>query len=93
LLWIGLSTKFDSIIMRLNNQHPPGFVEWLQLTLARTVDLTIASAFIPASGVLIWFAVAFVSYKAMIRARTGAQPMGRFSMPRWTLSASTTGTC
>ena len=77
LLWIGLSTKFDSIIMRLNNQHPPGFVEWLQLTLARTVDLTIASAFIPASGVLIWFAVAFVSYKSMIRARTGAQPIIR----------------
>ena len=77
LLWIGLSTKFESIIIRLNNQHPPGFVEWLQLTLARTVDLTVASAFIPASGVLIWFAVAFVSYKSMIRARTGAQPIIR----------------
>ena len=77
LLWIGLSTKFESIIIRLNNQHPPGFVEWLQLTLARTVDLTVASAFIPASGVLIWFAVAFVSYKSMISARTGAQPIIR----------------
>src|SRR6267154_1614224 len=77
LLWIGLSTKFESIIIRLNNQHPPGFVEWLQLTLARTVDLTVAYAFIPASGVLIWFAVAFVTYKSMIRARTGAQPIIR----------------
>src|SRR5882757_3077956 len=77
LLWTGLSTKFESIIIRLNNQHPPAFVEWLQLTLARTVDLTVAYAFIPASGVLIWFAVAFVSYKSMIRARTGAQPIIR----------------
>jgi len=77
LLWIGLSTKFESIIIRLNNQHPPGFVEWLQLTLARTVDLTVTSAFVPAGAVLIWFAVAFVSYKSMISARTGAQPIIR----------------
>src|SRR5579864_4583382 len=27
LIWIGLSTKFDPIIMRLANQHPPTFAE------------------------------------------------------------------
>jgi heat shock protein HtpX len=77
LLWMGLTTKFDPIIMRLANQHPPTFVESLPLLLARTVDLTLAYAFIPTSVVLIWFVVAFVSHKAMIRARTGAQPVIR----------------
>src|SRR5262249_34959695 len=77
LLWIGLSTKFEPIVMRLANRHPPAFVESLQLTLSRTVDLAIAYAFIPTSIVLIWFVVAFVSHKTMIRARTGARPIIR----------------
>jgi heat shock protein HtpX len=77
LIWIGLSTKFDPIIMRLANQHPPTFEESLQLMLTRTVDLTLAYAFIPASVVLIWFVAAFLSHKAMIRAGTGAQPIIR----------------
>jgi heat shock protein HtpX len=77
LLWIGLSTKFDPIIMRLANQHPPTFAESWQLILARTVDLTLAYAFIPAGGVLIWFVAAFFSHKAMIRAGTDARPIMR----------------
>jgi heat shock protein HtpX len=63
--------------MRLANQHPPTFAESWQLSLARTVDLTIAYAFIPASAVVIWFVAAFLSHKAMIRAGTGAQPIIR----------------
>jgi heat shock protein HtpX len=77
LLWIGLSTKFDPIIMRLANQHLPTFAESLQLMLTRAVDLTLAYAFIPASVVLIWFVAAFLSHQAMIRAGTGAQPIIR----------------
>jgi heat shock protein HtpX len=77
LLWIGLSTKFDPIIMRLANQPPPTFAESWQLTLARTVDLTLAYAYIPAGGVVIWFVAAFFSHKAMIRKSTDARPIIR----------------
>src|SRR5262249_40321658 len=77
LLWIGLTTKYEPIIMRLDNQHPPAFAQSWQLLLARTVDLTLAYAVIPAGGVLIWFVVAFFFHKAMIRAGTGARPIIR----------------
>jgi heat shock protein HtpX len=77
LLWMGLTTKFDPIIMRLANQHPPTLVESWQLLFARTVDLTLAYAVIPTGVVLIWFVAAFFSHKAMIRAGTKAQPIIR----------------
>src|SRR5215468_5893654 len=37
LLWIGITTKYEPIIMRLDNLHPP--TQSWQLLLARTVDL------------------------------------------------------
>jgi heat shock protein HtpX len=76
LIWIGLSTKFEPIIMRLANQHPTLVQTW-ELILARTVDVTLAYAFIPVGGVLVWFAFAFLSHRAMIRAATGARPIVR----------------
>jgi heat shock protein HtpX len=76
LLWIGLSTKFEPIIMRLANQHPT-FVQTWELILARTFHVTLAYAFIPVGGVLFWFVAAFFSHQAMIRAATGARPIVR----------------
>ena len=76
LLWIGLSTKFQPIIMRLAGQHPT-FEQLWQLTLARTVELSLSYAFVPICLVPVWFAVAFLSHRAIIRAATGAQRITR----------------
>ena len=76
LVWIGLSTKFEPIIMRLAGHHPT-LVQLWQLTLTRAVDFAFAYAFVPAGAVLIWFVTAFFSHKAMIRAGTGARPIVR----------------
>ncbi len=76
LLWIGISTKFQPIIMKLANQKPT-FTGLLELTLTRTVDCALHYAAIPIAVVLVWFAIAFVYHKTLIRAGTGARPIVR----------------
>jgi heat shock protein HtpX len=75
-VWIGLSTRFEPIIMRLANRKPTLAGLW-QLTLARTVELALGYAFLPLAVVIIWFAVAHVFHKRMIRAGTGARRVVR----------------
>jgi heat shock protein HtpX len=75
-VWIGLSTKFEPIIMRLANRKPTLAGLW-ELTLTRTVDLALGYAFLPIGMVIIWFAVAYAFHKSMIRAGTGARPISR----------------
>jgi heat shock protein HtpX len=81
LIWIGLNMRFEPIIMRLAGQHPLTLFESWQLMLSRSVDLTLAYAFVPAGVVLIWFVAAFFCHKAMIRAGTGARPIIRLLEP------------
>jgi len=76
LIWTGLSTKFEPIVLRLGN-HQPTFTQLWHLTLARSIECTLRYAFIPIAVVLTWFAIAFASHKAMIRAGTGARPIVR----------------
>src|SRR5690242_395476 len=75
-VWIGLSTRFEPIIMRLTNRKPTLSGLW-ELTLARTVDLALGYAFLPLGAVIVWFAVAYALNKRMIRAGTGARPAVR----------------
>jgi heat shock protein HtpX len=75
-VWIGLSTRFEPIIMRLANRKPTLAGLW-ELTLTRTVDLALSYAFLPLGVVIVWFAVAYAFNKRMIRAGTGARPIVR----------------
>jgi heat shock protein HtpX len=76
LVWVGLSTKFEPIILRLGN-HQPTLAQLWHPTLVRGVDCALRYAFIPFVAVVTWFATAFVTHKAMIRAGTGAKPIVR----------------
>jgi heat shock protein HtpX len=78
-LWVGLSTKFDPIIYRLahNTRYEPSYAQLLSLALRASVGLALHYAFVPIAVVVTWFAVAFASHKAMIRAGTGAKPIVR----------------
>ena len=75
-VWIGLTMRFEPIIMRLANRKPTLVGLW-ELTLIRTVDLALGYAVLPVGVVMIWFAVAYAFHKRMIRAGTGAQPIVR----------------
>jgi heat shock protein HtpX len=75
-VWIGLSTKFEPIIMRLANRKPTFAGLW-ELTLTRTLDVALGYAFLPVGMVIIWFAIAYAFHKSMIRAGTGARPVSR----------------
>ncbi len=79
LVWVGLGAKFDPIIYRLanNTQYQPSFAQLLSLVLRASADLTLRYAFVPIAIVVTWFAIAFASHKAMIRAGTGAKPIVR----------------
>lgn len=76
LVWTGLSTRFEPIIMRLDNRKPTFAGLW-ELTLTRSVDLALACAAVPMIVVLVWFAIAYVFRKPMLQAGTGARPVGR----------------
>jgi heat shock protein HtpX len=75
-VWVGLSTRFEPIIMRLANRKPTLAGLW-ELTLTRTVDLALGYWVVPLIIVLVWFGVAYVFHKRMIRAGTGARPIVR----------------
>ena len=77
LVWAGLNAKFDSIIFKLAHNHQPTLTQLLDLVLSRTVDWALRYAFVPVAIVATWFAIAFASHKAMIRAGTGARPIVR----------------
>jgi heat shock protein HtpX len=79
LVWVGLSTKFDPIIYRLahNTQYQPSYAQLLTLVLRASAELALRYAFVPIAVVATWFAIAFASHKAMIRAGTGAKPIVR----------------
>jgi heat shock protein HtpX len=77
LIWTGLGAKFEPIIFRLAHHHQPTFAHLVSLVLSRTVDCALRYAFVPVVVVVTWFAIAFASHKAMIRAGTGARPIVR----------------
>ncbi len=79
LVWVGLGAKFEPIIYRLahNTQYQPTFAQLAMLALHAAVDLALRYAFVPIAIVVTWFAIAFASHKAMIRAGTGAKPIMR----------------
>jgi heat shock protein HtpX len=76
LVWSGLTTKFEGIIVRLDG-HRPTYSELLGFALDRAVVTALNYGVVPLLLVLGWFGVAFLCHRNLIRSGTGAQPIVR----------------